>query len=154
MSASGIIVNPSVPAKNLKEFIAYAKANQDNFSYGSAGAGTMTHLAGELFKHLIDTPKICARALQGRRPEHQRPRRRRDPIATINVTGQLLELHESGKVRILAVTSAERLKGAPDFPTAVEAGLPNMVASCSPDCSHRPARRSRSSTRSTRPRRR
>src|SRR5262245_36649845 len=50
VSASGIIVNPNVPAKTLKEFIAYAKANQDKISYGSAGAGTMTHLAGELFK--------------------------------------------------------------------------------------------------------
>src|SRR5688572_26014177 len=58
VSASGIIVNPSVPAKNLKEFIAYIKANQDKISYGSAGAGTMTHLAGELLKHLTDTPKI------------------------------------------------------------------------------------------------
>ena len=48
--------------------------------------------------------------------------------ATINVTGQLLQLHNAGKVRILAVTSAARLKGAPNLPTAVEAGLPSMVA--------------------------
>src|SRR5262249_60931118 len=47
--------------------------------------------------------------------------------ATINITGQLLQLHESGKVRILAVTSQDRLKGAPNFPTAVEAGMPNMI---------------------------
>ena len=50
------------------------------------------------------------------------------PMATINVTGQLLELHRTGKIRILAVTSPERLKGVPDIPTAVEEGMPGMVA--------------------------
>ena len=50
------------------------------------------------------------------------------PMATINVTGQLLQLHRTGKIRILAVTLPQRLKGAPDIPTAIEAGLPNMVA--------------------------
>ena len=128
VSASGIIVNPSVPAKNLKEFIAYIKANQDKISYGSAGAGTMTHLAGELLKHLTDTPKIVHVPYKGAGPSINDLVGGAVQYATINVTGQLLQLHESGKVRILAVTSAERLKGAPSFPTAVEAGLPNMVA--------------------------
>src|SRR5436305_1394531 len=50
------------------------------------------------------------------------------PMMTVNVTGQLLDLHRSGKIRILAVTSPARLKGAPDIPTAVEAGLPDMIA--------------------------
>jgi tripartite-type tricarboxylate transporter receptor subunit TctC len=129
ISASGIIVNPQVPAKNLKEFIAYAKANQGKMSYGSAGAGTMTHLAGELFKHLIGTPKIVHVPYKGAGPSLNDLVGGAVQFATINVTGQTLQLHNSGRVRILAVTSAERLKGAPDFPTAVEAGLPNMVAS-------------------------
>jgi tripartite-type tricarboxylate transporter receptor subunit TctC len=50
------------------------------------------------------------------------------PMMTPNVTGQLLELHRAGKIRILAVTSPERLKGAPDIPTAIEAGVPGMIA--------------------------
>jgi tripartite-type tricarboxylate transporter receptor subunit TctC len=128
VSASGIIVNPSVPAKTLKEFIAYARANQDKISYGSAGAGTMTHLAGELFKHLTDTPKIVHVPYKGAGPSINDLVGGAVQFATINVTGQLLQLHESGKVRILAVTSADRLKGAPSFPTAVEAGMPNMIA--------------------------
>ncbi len=128
ISASGIIVNPNVPAKTLKEFIAYAKANQDKISYGSAGSGTMTHLAGELFKHLTGTQKIVHVPYKGAGPSINDLVGGAVQYATINVTGQLLQLHEAGKVRILAVTSAERLKGAPKFPTAVEAGLPNMVA--------------------------
>jgi tripartite-type tricarboxylate transporter receptor subunit TctC len=128
VSASGIIVNPSVPAKNLKEFIAYAKANQDKISYGSAGAGTMTHLAGELFKHLTGTQKIVHVPYKGAGPSINDLVGGAVQFGTINITGQLLQLHDSGKVRILAVTSANRLKGAPSLPTAVEAGLPNMVA--------------------------
>ena len=50
------------------------------------------------------------------------------PIATPNVTAQILELHDAGKVRIVAVTSPRRLAGAPDIPTAVEQGLPGMIA--------------------------
>jgi tripartite-type tricarboxylate transporter receptor subunit TctC len=128
VSASGIIVNPSVPAKDLKEFIAYAKANQDRISYGSAGSGTMTHLAGELFKHLTNTQKIVHVPYKGAGPSINDLVGGAVQYGTINITGQLLQLHESGKVRILAVTSQERLKGAPNLPTAVEAGLPNMVA--------------------------
>src|SRR5258705_12327928 len=128
VSASGIIVHPSVPAKTLKEFVAYAKANQDKMSYGSAGAGTMTHLAGELFKHLTDTPKIVHVPYKGAGPSINDLVGGAVQFATINVTGQLLQLHDSGKVRILAVTSQDRLKGAPNLPTAVEAGMPNMVA--------------------------
>jgi len=128
ISASGIIVNANVPVKDLKEFIAYAKANEAKMSYGSAGAGTMTHLAGELFKHLIKAPKIVHVPYKGAGPSIADLVSGQVQYGTINVTGQLLQLHDAGKVKILAVTSAERLQGAPKFPTAVEAGLPNMVA--------------------------
>src|SRR5262249_54032432 len=68
ISASGIMINPSVPAKNLKEFIAYAKANADKLSYGSAGTGTMTQLAGELFKLKIGAPDITHVPYRGAGP--------------------------------------------------------------------------------------
>jgi tripartite-type tricarboxylate transporter receptor subunit TctC len=128
ISASGIMVHPSVPATNLTEFIAYVKANAGKLSYGSAGSGTMTHLAGELFKQLTGSPEIVHVPYKGAGPSVADLVSGHIPMATINVTGQLLQLHRTGKIRILAVTSPQRLKGAPEIPTAIAAGLPNMVA--------------------------
>ncbi len=128
VSVSGIIVHPSVPVKDLKEFIAYAKANQDKLSYGSAGAGTMTQFAGELFKQLIGAPGIVHVPYKGAGPSLTDQVSGAIPMSTINITGQVLALHNAGKLRILAVTANTRLQGAPDIPTAVEAGLPGMTA--------------------------
>jgi len=128
ISASGIMIHPSVPAKNLKEFIAYAKANADKLSYGSAGTGTMTQLAGELFKLKIGAPDITHVPYRGAGPSIADLVAGQIQMATINVTGQLVELHRAGKIRILAVTAPERLKGVPDIPTAVEEGMPGMIA--------------------------
>lgn len=128
ISATSIVVNAAVPAKTLKEFIAYAKANPNKISYGSAGAGTLTNLTGEMFKHLTGLSDIVHVPYKGAGPGIADLVSGHIPMMTPNVTGQLLELHRAGKVRILAVTSPERLKGAPDIPTAVESGMPDMIA--------------------------
>ena len=128
ISATSIVVNAAVPAKTLKEFIDYAKANPDKkLSYGSAGANTLTNLTGEMFKHLTGLKDIQHIPYRGAGPGISDLVSGHIPMMTPNVTGQLLELHRAGKVRILAVTSPERLKGAPDIPTAIEAGLPGMI---------------------------
>jgi tripartite-type tricarboxylate transporter receptor subunit TctC len=128
ISASGIMIHPSVPAKNLQEFVAYAKANAKKLSYGSAGAGTMTQLAGELFKLKIGAPEITHVPYRGAGPSIADLVAGQIQMATINVTGQLVELHRTGKIRILAVTAPERLKGVPEIPTAVEQGMDGMIA--------------------------
>jgi tripartite-type tricarboxylate transporter receptor subunit TctC len=128
ISASGIMIHPSVPAKTLQEFVAYAKANASKLSYGSAGAGTMTQLAGELFKQMIGAPEITHVPYRGAGPSIADLVAGQIPMATINLTGQTVELHRTGKIRILAVTAPERLKGVPEIPTAIEEGMPGMVA--------------------------
>src|SRR3954465_12187867 len=128
ISVNGIMIHPSVPAKTLQEFVTYAKANAGKLSYGSAGAGTMTQLAGELFKQIIGAPEITHVPYRGAGPSITDLVSGQIPMATINLTGQTVELHRSGKIRILAVTAPERLKGVPEIPTAIEEGMPGMVA--------------------------
>jgi tripartite-type tricarboxylate transporter receptor subunit TctC len=123
-----IVVHESLPARTLRELIAYANANPGKLSYGSAGAGTITNLAGELFKQLIGAPDIVHIPYKGSAPGVVDLASGHIPMMTPNVGGPLLELHRAGKVRILAVTSRNRLQIAPDIPTAIEAGLPDMIA--------------------------
>ncbi len=128
VSPTSIVVHESVPAQNLKELIAYAKANPEKLSYGSAGAGTMTNLAGELFKQLIGVPQITHVPYKGAAPGVADLASGHIPMMTPNVGGPLIQFHRTGKVRILAINSTHRIKAAPDIPTAIEAGLPGMIA--------------------------
>ena len=127
VSTTSIAVHPSVPANNIKEYVAYVKANAGKLSYGSAGTGTMSHLSGELFKQLTETTDVVHVPYKGAGPGIADLVSGHIPIMSPNVTGQLLEFHAAGKIRILAVNSQAPLKAAPDIPTAIEQGVPNMV---------------------------
>ncbi len=120
-TASGpqlIAVNPSYPAKTLKDFIAAAKAKPKALTFGSAGHSTQTHLAGENFMHAagIDAVHI--------------PYKGEGPALTELVAGQLnfmtpnmaaaLGFVQQGKLRALAITSKERAKQLPDVPAVAE----------------------------------
>jgi tripartite-type tricarboxylate transporter receptor subunit TctC len=128
LSPNSIVVHQSVPVTTLKELIAYAKANPGKLSYGSAGAGTLTNLAGELFKQLIGVSDITHIPYKGAAPGVKDLAGGIIPMMTPNVGGPLLQLHKAGTVRILAVMTEKRLKIAPDIPTTAEAGLPNLIA--------------------------
>lgn len=125
-SSTAIVVHPSVPAANLGDFIKYAQSNQKQMSYASAGTGTVTHLAGELFKQLTNTPGILHVPYRGAGPGLIDLIGGVVPMMTPNITSQVLEFHRAGKVRILAVCAPARLKAAPEIPAAVET-LPGMV---------------------------
>jgi tripartite-type tricarboxylate transporter receptor subunit TctC len=127
-SPTSIVVHESVPARNLQELIAYAKANPGKLSYGSAGTGTMTNLAGELFKQLIGAPDIVHIPYKGAAPGVADLASGHIPMMTPNVGGPLIDFHRAGKLRILAINAPARIKAAPDIPTALEAGLPGMIA--------------------------
>jgi tripartite-type tricarboxylate transporter receptor subunit TctC len=122
-----IAVHPAVPAQTLKEFIAHAKANPGKLSYGHAGVGSIQHLTGELFKSLAGTPEIVQVPYRGTGPLITDIVGGQVQMGTPGVTGQVLELHRSGKMRVLAVTSPTRLVAAPELPTAVEQGFPGMA---------------------------
>ena len=126
-SSTAIVVNPSVPATNLDEFIKYAQGNQAKLSYASAGTGTVTHLAGELFKQLTKTSAILHVPYRGAGPGLIDVISGVVPMMTPNVTSQVLDFHRAGNLRILAVCAPARLKAAPDIPAAIEI-LPGLVA--------------------------
>jgi tripartite-type tricarboxylate transporter receptor subunit TctC len=127
VSTTSIVVHASVPVKTLKELVAYAKANPGKLTYGSAGAGTMSNLSGELFKQLTGLTDLVHVPYRGAGPGITDLVSGHIPMMTPNITGQVLELHRAGKIRILAINGPERLKAAPEIPTAIEEGVPGMI---------------------------
>src|SRR2546422_3218469 len=128
MVATGVtvlVINPAIPATNAQEFIAYAKRKGD-LSYASAGNGTISHLTGELLKSVTGVPlqhipyKSAGNALTAVLSGEV-------PVSFLSPLTAHAQL-KSGKVRALAVSSAARFPGAPDIPSAAEAGIPGMEA--------------------------
>jgi tripartite-type tricarboxylate transporter receptor subunit TctC len=127
VSAFALAVHPSVPATTLREFIDHDRAHEGALSYGHAGVGSLNHLTGELFKSLAGLPDLVQVPYRGSGPATADALAGHVAMVTPAVTGQLIELHRSGKLRILAVTSPTRLVAAPDLPAAAET-LPGMIS--------------------------
>ena len=123
----GIAVHPAVPARNISELVAYAKANPGALSYGHAGVGTIQHLTGELFKSLVGAPDIVQVPYRGTGPAIADLISGQVPMGIVGVTGQVLELHRAAKMRVLAVTGPARLIAALELPTAAELGFAGMT---------------------------
>ena len=116
-----LLVHPSVPAANLREFVALLKANSDKYSFGSAGNGTSQHISGELFKTLagVKMQHIPYRGSGQMMPELLGGTLQ---VAVDNIATAIPHM-KTGKVRALAVTTTQRSGVAPDIPTMVESGL-------------------------------
>mgnify|MGYP006273918597 FL=1 len=119
------VVNPSVPVKNMKEFIAYAKANPGKLTFASSGAGAPQRLAMEMFRFQLGLDLLHV------------PYKGSGPAMTDLVGGQVLSMSETvpaalqfiqaGQLRALAVTTNKRISQLPEVPTITEAvGLPNF----------------------------
>jgi tripartite-type tricarboxylate transporter receptor subunit TctC len=122
-----VAVHPSVPAQTLQELLGYARAHPGKLSYGSGGVGSTGHLAGELLKSFAAAPDIVHVPYKGAGQMITDLISGHVPMLMINMSGQLRDFHQSGRIRMLAVTTSDRIKIAPDIPTAVEAGVPGMV---------------------------
>jgi tripartite-type tricarboxylate transporter receptor subunit TctC len=121
-----VVVNPSVPATNLKELVELIKANPGKYAYGSAGPGTITNLTGELLKFQGGNLKLQHVPYKGGGPAMQDLIAGHVPVITPILSSTVLSQHRAGKARILSVNSETRLKAAPDIPTSSEAGMPDM----------------------------
>lgn len=116
-----LLVHPSVPAKNVAEFIQLLKANPEKYSFGSAGTGTSQHISGEMFKTMagVKMQHIPYRGSGAMLPELLGGTL---PVAFDNVASAIPHI-KAGKLRALAVTTAQRSGVAPDVPTLAESGL-------------------------------
>ena len=121
MQPLALLVNPSVPAKNLQEFMAYARSRPGQVNFGSAGNGGISHLVPEMFKTATGLFMVHI------------PYRGSAPAFTDLMGGQVqfmaesipqaASYHKQGKVRALAVTSKERNPALPEVPTVIESGI-------------------------------
>jgi tripartite-type tricarboxylate transporter receptor subunit TctC len=127
VSTEIIAVHPSVPAHDLKELVAYAKANPGKLNYGSAGAGSVSNLVGELFKQIAGLPDIVHIPYKGGNAALSDLIAGQITISTPAISGSVIDLHRAGNIRVLAVTSEQRLAAAPDLPTGIEQGFPGLV---------------------------
>jgi tripartite-type tricarboxylate transporter receptor subunit TctC len=121
-----LVVNPSVPAKDVKEFIAYAKQNPGKLKYGSGGIGSAAHIATEALALETDTRFVHV------------PYKGTGPAVVDLLSGQIdmmvtgapavLQYVENGKLRALGTASLTRLPSAPNIPTISEAGVKDFEA--------------------------
>jgi len=125
---TAISVNPSVPAKSVKELLVLVKSQPDKINYASSGVGTNSHLTGELF-NLMGQVNIRAIQYKGGGPALAAVVSGEMQIGFSNITNTA-RLHEAGRLRALAVSSLKRSSAMPDLPTVAESGMPGfeMVA--------------------------
>ncbi len=116
-----LVVNPSIPAKNVAEFIAYAKANPGKLNFGSGGAGATPHLAGEMLKSMAGL-QVTHIPYKGGAPALADLVGGQIQFMLENIPGTL-PFVKSGKLRALAVTDTKRSPLLPDLPTLDESGL-------------------------------
>ncbi|HJS75932.1 MAG TPA: tripartite tricarboxylate transporter substrate binding protein [Burkholderiales bacterium] len=117
-------IHPAVPANNIKELVAYAKANPGKLAYAHSGAGGGQHLTGELLKKLAGIDMLGV------------PYKGGGQVITDLIGGQvqvgiagttpLIPHHKAGRIKILAFTSLERFPPMPEIPTVAEAGYPGF----------------------------
>jgi tripartite-type tricarboxylate transporter receptor subunit TctC len=122
-----MVVHPSVPARTVKEFVDFAKANPGKVNFASSGSGTSIHMSGELFKMLTGVDIVHV------------PYKGSAQALTDLIGGQVSVMFDnltpsmphikSGKLRALAITTAKRYPALPDVPTLIEAGVPGYESS-------------------------
>ena len=120
-------VHPSVPAKTVAEFVAYAKQNPGKLNFGSAGTGGTTHLAGEMFRQMAGIDIVHV------------PYKGAGPALTDLLSGNIQLMFDSlgtalppvksGMLRPLGVSSSQRIADLPDVPTIAESGYPDYAVS-------------------------
>ena len=124
VSQNVVVINPQIPVGNIKELVAYAKANPAKMNFGSSGNGTISHLTGEMFNTLSATQIIH---IPYKGSAFVFPDLISGQISMMfDSTISIAPLLKSGKVKALAVTGASRSRIMPELPTVAESGYPGF----------------------------
>jgi len=144
-----LVVGPAVPATDVKSFVAYLKAHPGQLNYGSAGNGSMAHIATSLMNRMAGTSSVHIPFKGGAAATQELVAGRLQFMIAGSV--ETVPLIDAGRVRALAVTTARRFPGLPNLPTMAEAGIPGYEitnwfgvfapAGTSPDIVHLLARK-------------
>jgi tripartite-type tricarboxylate transporter receptor subunit TctC len=121
-----LVVHPSVPVKNVKEFIALAKKNPGRLNFGSAGSGSSTHMVGEWFK-LVTSTNLTHIPYKGSAQAMQDLMGGQIELMFENLPTAIAQI-KAGKIRALGVTSMARSPSLPDLVTIAESGVPDYEA--------------------------
>ena len=119
-----LVVNPTFPAKNFREFLAMARAKETKISFGSPGLGNTLHLAGELLNSMGGTHMLHV-PYKGAAPALNAVISGEVSATFLSTTAAIIAI-KGGQVRPLAVTSANRITSLPDVPTIAESGIPGF----------------------------
>jgi len=121
-----LVIDPKLPFKSVAELIAYAKAHPGKLNYSTGGAGTLPHLAAELFKKLAGVDIVHV-PYKGGGPALTAVMAGEAQL-TFDTLGTSLQLIRDGKLRVLAIGAAARVPDLPDVPTMAELGMPELTA--------------------------
>ena len=119
-----LVAHPSVPVNNVKELIAYLKANPNKLNYASGGIGSSQHFAAELMMNMTGT-KMTHIAYKGTAPAYVDLLSGATSLMFDNMVTALPQV-KAGKLKAIAVSTAQRMSQAPEVPTVAEAGLPGF----------------------------
>ncbi len=119
-----LVIHPSLPVKNFREFSAFVKANAKNLSYGSGGFGSTPHMAGELFNSSLKV-RVTHVPYKGENPGVADLLGGQIPYMFSNFPVVFPHV-QAGKLRAMAITSPKRSPLAPEFPTVAESGIPGF----------------------------
>jgi tripartite-type tricarboxylate transporter receptor subunit TctC len=120
-----LVIHPSIPAKNVQEFVKYLKANPGKLNYGSSGVGSLIHMSGELFQIATGT-RMAHVPFKGMGAAYQDLVAGRVESAFPTIISSLPHV-TAGRLRALAVTPGKRVPALPDTPTFAEAGVRGVV---------------------------
>ena len=120
-----LLVHPSVPAKNVRELIAHARANPGKLNYGTAGPVSLIHLSAEVFNHMAGVNMVMVH-YKGGVPATAAAIAGEVQVTFANPSDALAQI-KAGKLRALAVTGSGPLAQTPDLPTITATGLPGFV---------------------------